>query len=64
MALGGGLPHSGDVQAAEKRVVQKSKAKPVASKAVKGKSAKKQLTAKATTKVKVRPLKKLKDAAA
>lgn len=51
---GGGLPHSGDVQAAEKRVVQKSKAKPVASKAVKGKSAKKQLTAKATTKVKVR----------
>ena len=54
MAWGGGLPHSGDVQAAEKRVVQKSKAKPVASKAVKGKSAKKQLTAKATTKVKVR----------
>ena len=54
VALGGGLPHSGDVQAAEKRVVQKSKAKPVASKAVKGKSAKKQLTAKATTKVKVR----------
>ena len=54
VALGGVLPHSGDVQAAEKRVVQKSKAKPVASKAVKGKSAKKQLTAKATTKVKVR----------
>ena len=54
VALGGVLPHTGDVQAAEKRVVQKSKAKPVASKAVKGKSAKKQLTAKATTKVKVR----------
>lgn len=50
IALGLAIPHAGEVQAAEKRVVQKSKAKPVASKVAKGKSAKKPVLAKAKAK--------------
>ena len=52
VALGFALPHAADVQAAEKRVTQKSKAKPVASKVTKGKTAKKQVLAKGAVKSK------------
>ena len=54
VALGIALPHAADVQAAEKRVTQKSKAKPVASMATKGKTTKKQVLAKEAVKSKVR----------
>ena len=54
VALGFALPHAAEVQAAEKRVTQKSRAKPVASKATKGKAAKKQVLAKGEVKSKAR----------
>ncbi len=54
VALGFALPHAAEVQAAEKRVTQKSRAKPVASKVTKGKTAKKQVLAKGAVKSKAR----------